>query len=86
MLNDVRVSVLESLGLKAKGLTATDYYDVFQRDAVSDPAVGQMNLRTGVYPVAFDMSHREDGQFTLYSDDPLPCTIRGIIFAADGEP
>lgn len=85
MLNDLRISVMESLGLKAQGLTAAQAYDVFQRD-ITDPSVGQMLLRTGTYPLQIDMSHRDDGQFTLFSDDPLPCTIRGVIFGADGEP
>jgi len=85
LLNDARISVMDALGLKAKGLTSLDTFDVFQRDQ-DDPVNAQMNLRTGTYPLNFDMSWRDDGQFTLYSDDPLPCTIRGIILAATGEP
>ena len=85
LLNDVRVSVMDALGLKAKGLTSIDSFDVFQRDQ-DDPVNAQMNQRTGNYPVNFDMSWRDDGQFTLFSDDPLPCTLRGIILSATGEP
>lgn len=85
LLNDVRVSVMDALGLKAQGIGAIDYVDVFQRDQ-SDPVNAQMNQRTGTYPVNFDMSWRDDGQFTLFSDDPLPCTLRGIILSATGEP
>lgn len=83
-LHDIRISAMESLGLKAKGIASSQSFDVFSRDE-SDP-VGQMNLRTGIYPLQIEMSHRDDGQFTLFSSDPLPCTIRGIIFGADGEP
>lgn len=85
LLNDVRVSVMDALALKAKGIGATDSFDVFQRDQ-DDPVNAQMNLRTGTHPVNFDMSWRDDGQFTLFSDDPLPCTLRGIILSATGEP
>ena len=85
LLSEIRISVMDALGLKAQGLTAALPFDVFRRD-VSDPPSGQMNLRTGVFPLNINMSHRDDGQFTLYSDDPLPCTLRGIIFGADGEP
>lgn len=85
LLNDVRVSVMDALGLKAKGIGAADSFDVFQRDQ-GDPVGAQMNLRTGTYSVNFDMSWRDDGQFTLFSDDPLPCTLRGIILSATGEP
>ena len=85
LLNDARISVMDALGLKAKGTNSIDNFDVFQRDQ-DDPVNAQMNLRTGTYPLNFDMSWRDDGQFTLFSDDPLPCTIRGIILAATGEP
>lgn len=85
LLNDVRISVMDALSLKAKGVTAIDSFDVFQRDQ-SDPVNAQMNLRTGTFPLNFDMSWRDDGQFTLFSDEPLPCTIRGIILSATGEP
>lgn len=85
LLNDARISVMDALGLKAKGIGSSVTFDVFQR-AIDDPVNAQMNLRTGTYPLNFDMSWRDDGQFTLFSDDPLPCTIRGIILAATGEP
>lgn len=85
LLNDVRVSVMDALGLKAQGIGAIDSFDIFQRDQ-DDPIGAQMNLRTGTYPVNFDMSWRDDGQFTLFSTDPLPCTLRGIILSATGEP
>lgn len=85
LLNDARISVMDALGLKAKGTNSIDSFDVFQRDQ-DDPINAQMNLRTGFYPLNFDMSWRDDGQFTLFSDDPLPCTIRGIILSATGEP
>lgn len=85
LLNDARISVMDALGLKARGLSSIDSFDLFLRDQ-DDPVNAQMNLRTGSYPLNFDMSWRDDGQFTLFSDDPLPCTIRGIILAATGEP
>lgn len=85
LLNDARISVMDTLGLKAKGIASTDTYDLFMRDQ-DDPVNAQMNLRTGTYPLNFDMSWRDDGQFTLFSDDPLPCTIRGLIMSATGEP
>jgi hypothetical protein len=85
LLNDVRVSVMDALGLKAQGIGAIDYFDIFQRDQ-NDPVNAQMTQRTGTYAVNFDMSWRDDGQFTLFSDDPLPCTLRGIILSATGEP
>lgn len=85
LLNDARISVMDALGLKAKGVNSIDTFDVFLKD-INDPVNAQMNLRTGTYPLNFDMSWRDDGQFTLFSDDPLPCTIRGIILAATGEP
>ena len=85
LLNDVRVSVMDALGLKAKGTGSSLSFDIFQRQT-DDPVNAQMNLRTGTYRVNFDMSWRDDGQFTLYSDDPLPCTLRGIILSATGEP
>ena len=85
LLNDARISVMDTLGLKAKGLTSTDSYDLFLRDQ-DDPVSGAMLLRTGLYPLNFDMSWRDDGQFTLFSEDPLPATIRGIVFGVTGEP
>lgn len=85
LLNDARISVMDALGLKASGVNSIDTFDVFQKD-LNDPVNAQMNLRTGTYPLNFDMSWRDDGQFTIFSDDPLPCTIRGIILAATGEP
>ena len=85
LLNDARISVMDALGLKAKGIGSGEAFDVFQREH-DDPIGAQMNLRTGTYPLNFDMSWRDDGQFTLFSDDPLPCTIRGIILSATGEP
>lgn len=85
LLNDARVSVMDALGLKARGITSSEYFDVFQRDQ-SDPVGAQMSLRTGTYAINFDMSWRDDGQFSLFSDDPLPCTLRGIILSATGEP
>lgn len=85
LLNDARISVMDALGLKAKGVNSIDTFDVFLKD-INDPVNAQMNLRTGTYPLNFDMSWRDDGQFTIFSDDPLPCTIRGIILAATGEP
>jgi hypothetical protein len=45
-----------------------------------------MELRTGTYQVRFDNSWSDDGSFTLYSEDPLPCTIRGVIMSVTGEP
>ncbi|CAB5079524.1 hypothetical protein UFOVP143_1, partial [uncultured Caudovirales phage] len=85
LLNDVRISAMDALALKAKGIGSIDSFDVFQPD-LNDPVNAQMNLRTGTYALNFDMSWRDDGQFTLFSDDPLPCTIRGIILSATGEP
>lgn len=84
ILNDVVFAVTDSLGLKAKGVTSIDAYDVFLRQD-SDPA-DRMNLRSGKYLFKFDNSWRDDGEFIFYSDDPLPCTINGIIFNVEGEP
>lgn len=84
ILNDVTFVVTDSLGLKAKGITSIDTYDVFLRED-SDPAE-RMNLRSGKYLFKFDNSWRDDGEFVFYSDDPLPCTINGIIFNVEGEP
>jgi hypothetical protein len=86
MLQDCRISVLETSGLKVKGLTANHAFDIFTRDLTLDPPSGAMTLRTGTFPLNFDMSWREDGSFTIYSEDPLPATIRAILFGADGEP
>ena len=85
LLNDARISVMDTIGLKAKGVDSIDSFDLFLRDH-DDPINAQMNLRTGTYPLNFDMSWRDDGQFTLFSDDPLPATIRGLILSATGEP
>lgn len=86
MMQVCRISVMDTLGLKVKGVTSIDNYDLFQRDVILDPPSGPMTLRTGTFPMDFDMSWREDGQFKVYSDDPLPATIRAILYGADGEP
>jgi hypothetical protein len=86
MMEDVRISVMDTVGLKVKGLTSSDFYEIFRRDEFLDPTSGAMSLRTGNFPMGFDMSWREDGQFETYSDDPFPATIRAFIFGVDGEP
>lgn len=83
----VTASVYQTLGLKAKGVHVNDVsFNVLKRDDTIDPIGGQMVQRTGNYPVDFQTSWRDDGQFILYSDDPLPCFLRGLVLAVTGEP
>jgi hypothetical protein len=76
---------MESLGIVVQGVSAIDAFDLFQRED-DDPAGEQMLLRTGNYAINPDMSWRDEGQFLFYSEDPLPATVRGIVFGATGDP
>lgn len=87
MKYEIKLSVMDTLGLKVKGKTSSQPYEVFNRDVVyGDPASGAMLLREGIFPVNFNGSWRDGGAFEIYSSDPLPATIRALIFGADGEP
>jgi len=83
---DVFVSVMDALGLKVSGLSSLNSYDVLLRDNAIDPAGGAMVPRTGIYPAKLDTSWRENSQFTLSVDDPVPCTIRAVVIGAQGDP
>lgn len=86
LTGEIYVSTMSSLGLKFKGITATDPVDLWDRDNEIDPPTGAMTLRTDVYPVRFDQSWRDGGRFQFFVDDPLPCIIRAFIIGAEGEP
>lgn len=79
-------SVMDSLGLKVKGLTSIDAYEVFRRDTAIDPISGAMVPREGLFQTRLDSSWKQNGQFQFFVDDPLPCTVRAVVIGATGEP
>lgn len=83
--SEVYLSCLSTLGLYVKGLSSTAY-EVFSRDSVLDPSVGQLTPRTGVFPLKFDTSWADKGQFDIYIDDPLPAIVRGLVIGNEKEP
>lgn len=86
MTGDNYVSAYRSLGLKIKGLTSIDSFNVWERDNTIDPPSGAMVPRSGVFRASFDDSWRNGGSFRFFVDDPLPSMVRGFIIGAEGEP
>lgn len=87
LMGELYVSCMDTLGLKMKGVgTRAASFDVFKRDNVIDPPAGAMTLREGIFKTQFDQSWKDGGQFQFSVDDPLPCTIRGFVIGATGEP
>lgn len=82
-VNRVILDIYETSGLRVKA--AGDWQDVNLRstDDLMDTAVP---LMTGAFGVLIDDRWEHEGVVEVEVSDPLPCTIRAITPAYDGEP
>jgi hypothetical protein len=80
---NVFVDVLYTLGIEIR--QSSQWYEVFRRDA-SDPASGQMNLRTGAYRAPLDPDWTKGGAIALRCIKPLPMTLRALVIGQESEP
>jgi hypothetical protein len=76
--------VMDTVGLKIRGVSAKNTFDVVRRRPDDNPSA-PIPLRSERIQITFDSSWRDDGEFEFLSDTPEPATIRAITPAYTSE-